>query len=213
MKKWRCLTFVMALAVASCSNPSSSGPQPHARRAPSYDYGEAGGSNIFDDNAKTNTTVEPAALDLSFTDRKGNRVDLKQYRGKKNVVLVVTRGYAGHFCPCCTSQTSRLINQYGEFARRDAEILLVFPGPKDHLEQFLQGAEERVNCDPTPFPVLLDENFTAVDKLGIRGELAKPSTYILDKQGQIRFAYVGSTYSDRPSVKALLKQLDEITKS
>jgi peroxiredoxin len=212
MKRWHCLAFIMALAVASCS-PSSSGPQPHARRAPSYNYGEASGSNVFDDNATTNVTVEPAALDLSFVDRNGTRVDLKEFRGKKNVVLVVTRGYAGHFCPYCMSQTSRLISQYSEFAKRDAEVLLVFPGPKGHLEQFLSGAEENVNCDPTPFPVLLDEDFAAVDKLGIRGDLAKPSTYILDKQGQVRFAYVGSTYSDRPSVKALLKQLDEITKS
>ena len=66
--------------------------------------------------------------------------------------------------------------------------------------------------DPIPFPVLLDENFTAVDKLGIRGDLAKPSSYIIDKQGQVRFAYVGATNADRPSVQSLLKQLDAITK-
>src|SRR5262245_39374 len=164
------------------------------------------------DDAQTNAQVDPSNLDLTFIDKNGNSVDLKAYRGKKNVVLVVTRGFSGALCPFCTTQTSRLISQYDEFAKRDAEVLVVFPGPKDQLGQFLKNAEKGGNSRPTPFPVLLDENFAAVNKLGIRGQLAKPSTYILDKQGQVRFAYVGATISDRPSVKALLKQLDDIAK-
>src|SRR5207249_7231627 len=109
-------------------------------------------------------------------------------------------------------QTSRLISQYDEFSKRNAEVLLVFPGPKDYLGRFIKNAETESDHQRTPFPVLLDENFAAVDKLGIRGQLAKPSTYIIDKAGQVRFAYVGATLSDRPSVKALLKQLDDIAK-
>ena len=52
----------------------------------------------------------------------------------------------------------------------------------------------------------------AVDHLGIRKDLSKPATYILDKQGQTRFAYVGDSLADRPSVKALLEQLDALNK-
>ena len=53
-------------------------------------------------------------------------------------------------------------------------------------------------------------DLTAVDALGIRADLSKPATYILDKQGEVRFAYVGRDLADRPSVKALLDQLDQI---
>jgi peroxiredoxin len=56
----------------------------------------------------------------------------------------------------------------------------------------------------------LDEDYQAVERLGIRADQAKPSTYILDKQGKVRFAYVGKDTTDRPSVKAMLDQLDKL---
>ena len=203
MRRSLCLMISLVMGSLSCS-PADSSPaslKTNVRRTSRLAQ--------FCDDAKTNTKVDSATVDLSFIDRKGNRVDLKEFRGKKNIVLVVTRGYSGHLCPYCTAQTAQLIAQYGEFAKRGAEVLLVFPGPKDNLEKFILGAEESADNESTPFPVLLDENFAAVDKLGIRGELAKPSTDIIDKQGRIRFAYVGATISDRPSVKAMLTQLDE----
>ena len=55
---------------------------------------------------------------------------------------------------------------------------------------------------------MLDVQLKVVDQLGIRKDLSKPATYILDKEGQTRFAYVGESLADRPSVKALLEQLD-----
>jgi hypothetical protein len=58
--------------------------------------------------------------------------------------------------------------------------------------------------------VLLDRECSACDRLGIRDDLAKPSTYILDTRGNLVYAYVGETSTDRPSVKAVLAQLDKI---
>jgi peroxiredoxin len=168
----------------------------------------------FKDDVQTNTQADSDTLDLTFTDRDGNPVELKSYRGKKNVVLVMTRGMIGYsFCAYCSGQTSRLISNYKEFARRDAEVLLVIPGPKDRVEQFLTKARADAGDRAVPFPVLFDEDYRAVNRLGIRAEQAKPSTYILDKQGQVRFAYVGATMTDRPSIKAMLRQLDAIPAS
>ena len=63
----------------------------------------------------------------------------------------------------------------------------------------------------TPYvQVVLDIELKAVDSLGIRKDLSKPATYILDKAGHVRFAYVGKSLSDRPSIKAILKQLDTL---
>ena len=60
------------------------------------------------------------------------------------------------------------------------------------------------------FQLLLDRECTACDQLGIRDDLAKPSTYILDTRGNVVYAYVGETSTDRPSIKAVLGQLDRI---
>jgi peroxiredoxin len=123
---------------------------------------------------------------------------------------VVTRGFPGSICMFCSAQTAMLIKNHDEFVKRGAELLVVFPGPKEHLGAFTRSARSQAESAAVPFRLLLDPDFKAVDQLGIRAELAKPSTYILDKQGQVRFAYVGASLSDRPSLKAMLGQLDQI---
>jgi len=44
-----------------------------------------------------------------------------------------------------------------------------------------------------------------------RDRLAAPSTFIIDKQGVIRWKYLGKNrYTDRPSVKQVIEQLQTI---
>jgi len=167
----------------------------------------------FKDDARTNTQVTPDQIDLSFVDRDGQTVRLADFRGKSAVVLVVMRGFPGSVCPNCSAQTSRLIRNHAEFVKRGAEVLMVFPGPTEHLGDFVQAGRDKAAGSDVPFRILLDPDFVAVDKLGIRGFLARPSTYIIDKQGQVRFAYVGAYTSDRPSIQAMLTQLDQLTES
>lgn len=206
----RCHWIVSAAVLGffiGCSEPP---PTRNANVPLGYGYETVG---VFKDDAKTNTQVAPGSLEWKLVDTKGKEVDLKDYRGKKNLVVVFTRGFAGFVCPNCSAQTSRLIANYQEFIKRDAEVLIVFPGPSDHVDDFVQASQVGAGVDAkVQFPILLDGNFVVVEKLGIRGDLAKPSTYILDKQGQVRFAYVGATTTDRPSLKAMLDQLDEIGK-
>jgi peroxiredoxin len=202
--------ILLGLLTVSCSKdkePTAAVPYSYAADNP---YAPAGPGR---DDAQTNANVAAGALEITLTDSKGQPIDLKKYRGQKNIVLVVMRGYPGYVCPNCSAQTSRLIRHYSEITARDAEVLVVFPGPSEHLKDFVSVSQNQAANAEVPFPVLLDEKFTLVDRLGIRGNLAKPSTYILDKQGDVRFAFVGATSADRPSVKALLQQLDAIPKS
>ena len=169
------------------------------------------GSSPFWDDVETNVEELPTDIEeLTFVDTNGNRVQLSDYRGKQHVVLVITRGFSGSLCPFCQTQSSRLVANYEQFANRDAQVLLVYPGGREHLQDFIDAAQksEKEEVDDVPFPILLDEDLTAVNFLQIAADLALPSTYILDKQGSVRFAYVGEAPNDRPSVKALLAQLD-----
>jgi peroxiredoxin len=164
----------------------------------------------FKDDVATNFETGDK-LPLEFRDRDGKVVKLGDYHGRKNVALIFMRGITkvpGGVCPTCSAQTSRLIANYDEFVKRDTEILVVFPGPKEHAQQYVQHIRSGTSAADMPFPVLIDEDFKALDRLGIRDDAAKPSTFLLDKQGQVRFAYVGETSTDRPSLKALYQQLD-----
>jgi len=190
--------------------------------------GDAGTFITFKDDAKSNREPKAKELgELSFVDSEGNKVDLASYRGKSNLVLVITRGFVGseqpqedgkivgNFCAYCSTQTSRLIANYSKFKQRNTEVLVVFPVVREEDQGELQKFAVRVQgkgktVADAPFPLLLDVDLKAVDALGIRSDLSNPATYILDKQGEVRFAYVGEGYTDRPSVKALLEQLDQI---
>lgn len=168
---------------------------------------------VFRDEVTSNTQV-PVGLDgLLFVDTNGNRVALEDYLGLRNVILVFTEGFAGMLCPFCTTQTSRLVANYDRFAELETEILVVYPGERDHLDEFLEAARTtgQAQVSRVPFPIVLDEKMEAVDYFEIRSSLAHPSTYVIDKQGDVQLAYVGADMSaDRPSVNALLELVRSI---
>lgn len=167
------------------------------------------------DPEKVNASLAgiPEGLDgLVFVDTDNQRVALEDYIGRKNVVLVFTEGFAGMLCPFCKAQTSRLVANYDKFEDLDTEILVVYPGARDHLDEFLEAARTTAagQVERVPFPIVLDEDLTATQFFEIQSNLAHPSTYVIDKLGKVRFAYVGDDMSaDRPSVKALLTKLEE----
>jgi peroxiredoxin/DNA-directed RNA polymerase subunit RPC12/RpoP len=177
-----------------------------------YSYYSAAYSTAFKDDVRSNANPSAESLMLQFVDSTGRTVDLRHYRGKKNVVLVINRGFNGQVCLTCQTITSRLIQNYQAFTSRDAEVLVVYPGPRRRVAEFIDAVRANASGASVPFPVLLDEDSRVVKRLGIEADLARPSTYILDKAGQVRFAYVGSAPADRPSVKALLDQLDRLVK-
>ncbi|HEY3787972.1 MAG TPA: redoxin domain-containing protein [Urbifossiella sp.] len=183
---------------------------------PQIDYTNTDGYHTaeFKDDAQANTQISSGEFPLAFVDAEGNPVDLTRFRGHQKVVLVVLRGmpqqYKGSFCPTCLAQAGSLMANKEEFVKRQAEVLVVFPGPSERVGEFLRKAKVHTPGEPdTAFRVLLDKECTACSQLGIRDDLAKPSTYILDTHGNVVFAYVGETSTDRPSVKAILAQLDK----
>jgi peroxiredoxin len=208
-KRFRPVWFLFPVAwLAGCGQAPVS--------IPHVDYSSSSSYAVepFKDDAPTNTSVDPAAFPLSFIDHHGQPVDLSKFRGQKKVVLVVLRGMpqspGGQFCPSCLAQASSLLAQRQKFTERGAEVLLVYPGPTDRLGEFLQTARMQTPGEPQQaFRVLLDEECRACDRLGIRADLAKPSTYVLDTRGNLVYAYVGATSTDRPSIQAILAQLDK----
>ena len=207
---WKPLLFVVLSLLAGCGGNSSAPPV--------GGYGEDYRKIQFKDNVQSQALGDESLAEVLFTDTNGDETSLKKYLGKKNVVLVVTRGYAGSVCLYCSTQTSRLLTNYSQFAKRDTEVVVVFPvaTPDDsrHQRDFVVAVKNNLDTpiEKIPFPIFLDVELRVVDQLGIRKDLSKPATYILDKQGQTRFAYVGESLADRPSVKALLEQLDLLNK-
>lgn len=214
---WPCLVLILS-TLSGCGAKDQKVERPTGRTGPiepiENDYGAGNFRNIqFQDDVTSNAPLDQELAELAFTDLSGKRVSLNDYRGR-NLVLVISRGSARYICIYCSTLTSRMVAQYEEFRNRNAEIVVVFPiRAKDEevlAENFLQFVRDKLEPDRStiPFPVVLDTELNVVDKLGLRQNLARPATYILDAAGQLRFAYVGASQADRPSIKALLEQLD-----
>lgn len=181
----------------------------------------SGCNRIPDDGVQFSevTQSQPITVDdfsnLKFSDEDGNDVKLADIMNRKYLVLVVTRGWYGGVCFYCASQTSRWARRYDELDPYDAQLAVIFPTETKEDASKLDELSKRIKTgeipnDDIPYPILLDVNLSGVDQLGIRAELAKPSTYIIDQQGRVRFAYVGESIADRPTVDSVLKQLAKL---
>lgn len=211
------IVFVSGCSSETPDKPLRPGTQPQPPNPNAGQYGDVDESLIqFKDDVAANDSLDNDLTTLTFTNKDGQQVALKDFLGKQHVILVITRGYGGSICPYCATQTSRLIANYSKLQAQNAEVLVVYPleKPADtpRLDDFVARAVQSLPAagKKVPFPLLLDVELKAVDALGIRKDLSKPATYIFDKEGQLRFAYVGSSLADRPSIKALLDQLSQL---
>ncbi len=139
------------------------------------------------------------------------RLDLKQFRGDREVLLVILRGYAGYVCAYCAAQTKALRDHYDEFEALGTEVVIVYPGNRDRLEAFLQSYKSLVEEEgELPFTVAYDPDFALVDSLDLRSDLALPTTLLIDKDGVVRYAYIGTDKTDRPSAEALIEAIKRL---
>ena len=216
------MIFSLLALVPGCT---TSAPQPvteeeedseYANDNPYAAYGASPSSAQFADDAQTNAEPPVEIRSLEFQRVNGDPISLEALQQSRNLVIVMTRGYYGQICPYCSTQTSRLVSNYDEIAARNAEVVVLFPvetdGDVGRLDDLVSSAKTELDSQDVeiPFPMLLDVELVGVDALGIRKDLASPATYILDKNGKVRFAYVGANMADRPSIKAILTQLDAL---
>lgn len=173
-------------------------------------YGKIDYSQIsFSDDAESNSDAQVPLKELTLLSEDLDSVTLAEVQGDRNLLLVVLRG--APLCPFCTAQTSRLVSNYTKFTELGAEVAVVFPGTKKDLQQLLKNA--RLEEQTLPFPVLVDTELDAIRRLEIEADKAKPSTYIIDQRGRTRFAYIGASMSDRPSIQVLVSALERIQPS
>ena len=74
----------------------------------------------------------------------------------------------------------------------------------------LSNAQAMARNSGVPFPILYNPEKDVVQAYGVLNpqdnNLARPSTFIIDSSGVIRWKYLGSTY-DRPSPQLVLQAL------
>src|SRR5690606_22550390 len=140
------------------------------------------------------------------------------YRGRP-LILVFNRGFAGYVCPYCTTYTAQLATRYDEIRAAGAELLLVYPTrevDEARVLEFTDAVNEILTEEgegALPFPVFLDRGLAATIRFNLTGDITKPSTFVLDRDGVVRYAHVGDEPEDRPSVERVMQELQAIAGS
>lgn len=150
------------------------------------------------------------APDFALKTLDGRSVELKALVQENPVILVVLRGWPGYQCPICTRQVQEFVASAGEFTRRNARVVMVYPGPaeqlKAHAQEFVQDKQW-----PGEFVFLIDPDFAFTNAYGLRWdakkETAYPSTFVIERGGRIRFAHVSQSHGNRVSAARAIAEL------
>lgn len=121
---------------------------------------------------------------FTLLDQDGNKVSLKDFKGKKNVVLYF---YPKAMTPGCTTQACGIRDNKKAFEQRDTVVLGVSPDAVERLPRFIE--KQSLN-----FTLLSDEDHAIADKYGCWG-LKKfmgkefmgliRTTFIIGKNGRL----------------------------
>ena len=167
------------------------------------------------------TAAEPPkvgdhAPDFALKGLDDQSVRLSDLTAKGKVVLVVLRGWPGYQCPICDAQVHDYIASKAGFADAKAQLIFVYPGPakdlKAHAQEFTtwKGKEW-----PKEFLYVLDPDYSMVNAYHLRwdaqNETAYPATFILDKQGVVRFAKVSHTHGDRTKAGDVIAEVKKVS--
>ena len=123
------------------------------------------------------------APDFTLRDQFGQDVTLSSFRGKKAVALVF---YPFAFSGVCTGEMSGIRSRLADFMTFDTEVLAISCDPKFALRAF-------ADADGLNFPLLSDfwphgAVCRAYDVFDERSGSPRRSSYVIDKQGVLRWA-------------------------
>jgi peroxiredoxin len=176
------------------------------------------------------TTVYPEGLKVGdaapmFTakDQSGKTINLKDVLKNGPVVMLF---YRGQWCPFCNKQLSHFADSLQMLTAKGASILAITPETADNVKKTIEKTK-------SSFPVLEDEgmfimkqykvNF-AVDENTIAkykgygidfdkanggngANLPVPATYIIGKDGIVKYVFFNTDYRKRASVLDILNNL------
>ncbi len=138
----------------------------------------------------------PQGHTLALPDLDGNMRSLESWRGK-----VVLLNFWASWCPPCVHEIPSMVMLKKRLADRPFEIVAVNLGEtKAEVLAFLRQ-------HPVNFPVLLDPRNEAARAWRVS---AYPTTFIIDRAGNIRYALAGGRdWADDATIELLRRLLDE----
>ena len=99
-------------------------------------------------------------------------------------------------------------DRYEEFEQRGAQVLAIAPDTLENARNYFQ-------TNDIPFPCLPDPDRKVFRQYDVKSAMIslgqRPGVFIIDKEGIVRYAYLGWQQWEIPSVDETLAQLDALS--
>jgi len=157
---------------------------------------------ISAENSKNKVEVGDKAPLFSLPDMNGQIVHLKDYIGKK---ILVVYFYPKNETAGCTTEACTFRDRYELFKKADAEVIGISGDSIDSHTDFSTKYK-------LPFILLSDEDNSVRRNYGVKatfGLIPGRVTYIIDKKGIIRHIFI-SQFNPKKHVDEALKIIEEI---
>jgi len=135
------------------------------------------------------------APEFTLDDMDEEQHSLKDLRGK-----VVLLNFWATWCPPCRREMPSMERLYQKLSGEDFTVIAVNQMEDgDHVFAYIG----QLDVDPT-FTILFDKDSKVSNSFRVNG---LPTTYLIDKQGKIRYRAIGGREFDHPEVEKQIKQL------
>jgi len=129
-------------------------------------------------------------------------LDLYQYQGDKNLLLIFFRGA---WCNVCKKQLIDVSRIMEELAAQRIKVLAISSDTK--LKSSLLRTFLRLN-----FPVLSDADLAVIRAFGLETEdngqsISKPAIFLVAPNHEIVYSYIGERHDDRLSAEEILNNV------
>lgn len=177
----------------------------------------------LDESRFDQVRIGAPAPDFSLPDTEGRVWRLADFRGKSDVLLIWV---FADWCPVCHHEFHDLIAMRQEFERQGVQVFTIechdtFPARVmvgKELEPHYWFSKSSFKEDYTGkiwWPHLVDRAGAIGATYGVQPMafvvhsewINRPATVIVDRDGIVRFAYAGTFWGDRPSIKETLEIL------
>ena len=148
-----------------------------------------------------------------LSDSAGVRHDLHDLLGANATVILFLRGF---WCGICTTQLQQLQQQHARLQHSGINAVVIMTDKAETVAGSLYAA-------PLPFPILIDADRAATRAWGVldpattapqsQSNVTRPATFVLDREGVIRYFHIGSGMLDRPSIAMVTQTAEQVAKA